>query len=107
MGRLSDLWIYRRVFADLDLSRATGSHSVRTRSESTFAEPQQSTGDTVSTFYHSRYLLAGFLLRAARACEDDTWKRTVEASFKLLDTPELKALSHGDDLAQGGRHNLH
>jgi hypothetical protein len=32
-----------------------------------------------STFYHSRYLLAGFLLRAGAVCGGDS-KRTIDAS---------------------------
>ena len=50
------------------------------------------TTSTASEFYHSRYLLTGFLLRAAAVCEDDS-KRTIDAGFRLLDDPELKAIS--------------
>ena len=45
-----------------------------------------------STFYHSRYLLAGFLLRAGAVCGADS-KRTIDAAFGLLNTSELKAVS--------------
>lgn len=43
-------------------------------------------------FYESRYLLAGFLLRAGKVCESDE-KRMIEAGFGLLGMPELKAIS--------------
>jgi uncharacterized protein YecT (DUF1311 family) len=70
--------------------------------------PQQSAGDTASTFYHSRYLLAGFLIRATNVCEELDVKRTVEAGLKVISTPELKALERsypkttGQWLVEGG-----
>lgn len=42
--------------------------------------------------YHSRYTLAGYLLRAGTACEDQS-RRTINAAFSLLATEELKAMS--------------
>lgn len=50
------------------------------------------TTPTASEFYRFRYLLTGFLLRAAAVCENDS-KRTTDAGFRLLDDPELKATS--------------
>jgi hypothetical protein len=44
------------------------------------------------TFYHSRYLTLGFLLRASNVCEGD-WKRTAKAGFDLVGTSEFKAIS--------------
>ena len=42
-------------------------------------------------FYQSRYILAGFLLRAAAVC--NSGKRTVDAAMNLLGTAELMAMS--------------
>lgn len=49
-------------------------------------------GRSASTFYESRYVLAGFLLRASRVCEGEG-TRAIDAGFGLLDTEELKAIS--------------
>ena len=69
--------------------------------------PQQSTGDTASSFYHSRYRLAGFLARAAYVCETLDGKRTVEAGVRTAgNTPELRAvssLSQNNRSMDGGR----
>jgi hypothetical protein len=48
--------------------------------------------DSAAAFYMSRYYLAGFLLRAAKVCGGDT-KRTIDAAFNLLGTPELEKMS--------------
>lgn len=47
---------------------------------------------TAATFYQARYFLTGYLLRAAVVCEGDG-KRTVDAGFGLLGSPELRAIS--------------
>jgi hypothetical protein len=47
---------------------------------------------TASVYYQSRYHLSGLLLRASAVCGGD-WKRTVDAAFNLISTPELKAIS--------------
>jgi hypothetical protein len=52
-------------------------------------------GEEAATFYRSRYMLAGFLTRAAAVCAGDkeSFKRFVDAGLGSLGTPELRALS--------------
>jgi ATP:corrinoid adenosyltransferase len=42
--------------------------------------------------YHSKYSLTGFLMRAAVVCDGDG-KRTVDAAFGIISTPELRAVT--------------
>ena len=57
--------------------------------------------DTASTYYKSRYFVAGFLLRSSKVCGGD-WKRTIRASFDFIGTPELKTItkSYPDTIKQ-------
>jgi hypothetical protein len=48
--------------------------------------------EDASTFYKSRYFLAGFLLRAGNVCDREN-KRTIKAAFDLLGTKELMMMS--------------
>ena len=48
-------------------------------------------GDAAS-FYQSRYLLAGFLLRAGRVCENSS-EQMIDVALGLLATSELKSFS--------------
>jgi hypothetical protein len=48
--------------------------------------------ESEEAFYHSRYMLAGFLLRAGAVCSGD-WKRTIAAGFGLLSSEEFKTMS--------------
>lgn len=48
--------------------------------------------ENAESFYHSRYLLAGFLLRAGYVCDADS-KRMIDASFALIETNEFKTMS--------------
>lgn len=52
-------------------------------------------GEQAATFYRSRYMLAGFLTRAAAVCASDkkNLKRFLNAGLGSLDTPELRAIS--------------
>jgi hypothetical protein len=43
--------------------------------------------------YQTRYMLAGYLLRAGTVCEAES-KRTITAAFSLVATEELKAMSN-------------
>jgi hypothetical protein len=43
------------------------------------------------TIYHASYVLAGFLLRAARACELD--KGAIELAFSVISSDEMKAFT--------------
>jgi hypothetical protein len=52
-------------------------------------------GEKAAAIYRSRYMLAGFLVRAAAVCGDNkkSFKRFVDAGLGVLGTPELRALS--------------
>jgi hypothetical protein len=54
--------------------------------------PSPSVKGDATTFYQSRYFLAGFLLRAGRVCETNT-EQMINAAVGLLATPELKTIS--------------
>ncbi len=51
--------------------------------------------EDVGTCYRSAYFTAGFLLRAATVCQDDP-KRTINVAFRIVSSPELKAMSKLD-----------
>jgi hypothetical protein len=53
---------------------------------------QQSSRQTAQEAYRSRYMVAGFFLRAGNACESDG-KELVTAAFSFLGSDEIKAVS--------------
>ena len=55
-------------------------------------DPTVAHRESAATFYHSRYMLAGFLLRAGAVCGGDS-KRNIAAGFGLLSTEEFKTMS--------------
>jgi hypothetical protein len=54
--------------------------------------PQKLESGQRTSFYESRYQIAGLLLRVAKVCQGDA-KRAIDAGFGLLASEELKAMS--------------
>ena len=52
-------------------------------------------GEGAATAYRSRYMLSGFLTRAAAVCAADkrNFKHFLDAGLRVLGTPELRAVS--------------
>ena len=69
-----------------------GDSSVATPQDNPSRDPTAISRESAATFYHSRYVLAGFLLRAGAVCGGD-WKRTITAGFRLLSVEEFKTMS--------------